>query len=63
MVDRMYFVVGDGRMVLFRRDKLCGTETLNISIPCLYGITACNYAWVANIYSPGEEGDVGIHCS
>ena len=56
----MSFALGNGRRVLFWRDKWCGIVPLNVAFPFLYVIVASKKALVTNVWSLIMGGGVGI---
>lgn len=62
MASRISFVVGNGKRVLFMREKWCETEPLNVAFPSLYHIATCKDVLVIMFGVRVREGGVGIHC-
>ena len=54
--SRLSFVVGNGQMVKFWKDRWCGDSPLCVSFPTLFALAVSKDAWVKDVWSSTEGG-------
>ena len=55
MSNNISFLVGNGGMVKFWKDKWCGDNSLSVSFPSLFALADSKEGWVEDVWNPSIE--------
>ena len=56
VAENLAFKVGDGRRVIFWKDKWCGSVPLCVDFPTLFANSTHKNALIKDVWSPDEGG-------